>query len=408
MEEFYKKRQASHKKNMMKYMKYVLNDHFLLVMLISLGGFGLYYSEFVKSLNSSFVIGKVVAIVLCVLTVFVGRLATLMKEADSVFLLPKERHMLNYLKTSFKHSILLPFVVIVLVTGVLMPLLVATSQLTFNDFYPLVLNLWVLKLAHLIIQVENLYLDTEKTVKFQWFLLLISSVLSMSLNVLIMPWFGLPISILCLVYCLVQSKNAVSHHPFNWQKSIELERKRMKKIYSFINLFTDVPGLSADIKRRAYLDPVLHKIKREQGQTYTYLYSRVFLRGTEYSGLVIRLTLIGSLVLLFSDQLILNAIVSALFVYLIGFQLLPMYNEFDYMLMTQLYPVPKGQKSVAVQKIIGLILLVVSILFSLLLLIVLEDKVNAALVSVIILAESIFFTKIYAAKRLKKLEKSLI
>ena len=62
MKEFYLKRQQKHRQSMMKYLKYILNDHFLLVMLISMGGFGLYYSEFIKTIPEDFVLGKVVGI----------------------------------------------------------------------------------------------------------------------------------------------------------------------------------------------------------------------------------------------------------------------------------------------------------------------------------------------------------
>ena len=408
MKEFYQKRLSYHRKNMLKYMKYVLNDHFLLVMIIGMGGFGLYYSEFIKSIDESFFLGKIGAIVLCVLVVFVGRLATLIKEADSIFLLPKERHMLTYFKESFKHSIVLPFVVIGVVTGILMPLFVATSDLQFADYYVLVLNLWLLKLTHLLIQLEELYLNTEKTTKFQLILLILVSLSSLVISVWLNPLIGILLSMALLVIVFLQSKGVVAANPLNWEKTISNERKRMKKIYSFINLFTDVPGLATSVKRRAYLDPILKKIKAEQGQTYTYLYSRVFFRGSEYSGLVLRLSIVGSLILIFSDQLILNGIVGALFIYLIGFQLLPIYNEFDYMLMTQLYPVKKELKRVAVQKMIGLILITVSLLFSFILLTRLEDKLSALLISGLLVVESLLFTQIYANKRLKKMEKSLI
>lgn len=407
MKDFYQKRLSSHRKSMMKYMKYVLNDHFLLVMLIALGGFGLYYSEFVKSLDETFIIGKIGALILCVLVIFVGRLATLIKEADSIFLLPKERKMSEYLKESFKHSIVLPFIVIALSVGVLMPLLVATSQLTFTDYYVLVLSLWFLKVSHLLIQLEGLYLNIEKLVKIQLVSLVIVSLISMSLTIWFSPLLGLPVSIAFLGIIYMQSKNTLANNPLNWEKAIFEERKRMKKIYSFINLFTDVPGLATDVKRRVYLDPILKRIKEEQSNTYLYLYSRVFFRGTEYSGLVIRLSVIGSLILIFSDQFILNGIIGVLFVYLIGFQLLPIYNEFDYMLMTQLYPIKKELKGVAVQKLIRWILLTVSILFSVILVIRLADKGSALLISGILLAESLLFTQIYATKRLKKMEKSL-
>ncbi|MCC9085083.1 ABC transporter permease [Enterococcus faecium] len=42
MSSFFQKRLARHQKKMMKYMRYVLNDHFVLVCLFLIGGVGLY------------------------------------------------------------------------------------------------------------------------------------------------------------------------------------------------------------------------------------------------------------------------------------------------------------------------------------------------------------------------------
>ncbi len=405
---FFKDRLARHQKQMMRYMKYVLNDHFLLVMIISLGGFGLYYSEFIKALNPDFIFGRIAVFFIWMGVLLVGKVATLLKEPDMIFLLPKERQMSGYLKKALQHSILLPLILILLISGVTMPLLVATSSLDFNDFYPLVLNLWGLKLSHLLIQLQSIYLDSKKTTRIQSAIFVLSSVVSILLNLYLNPWSGIIISFLCLGYTWMSTKSTLARHSLDWEKSIKLETKRMKKIYSFINLFTDVPGLSSDIKRRVYLDPLLNKIKKEQSQTYTYLYTRVFLRGTEYSGLVVRLTVIGSLLLFFSDQLILNGIISVLFIYLIGFQLLPIYNEFDYMLMTFLYPVKKGTKNKAVERLLRYILGASITIFSVILLLRLQDKVGALVVVGILIIEGILFTKFYAPKRLKKLEKSLI
>lgn len=405
---FYKQRKATHTKHMMRYLKYVFNDHFLLVMLIAMGGFGFYYSEFVKSLTPEFFLGRPFVIVIWCMSLLIGKMATLLKEPDMIFLLPKERQMTMYLKEAFKGSIILPFSIILLISGMTMPLLVATSDILFSDFYVLIVNLWLLKLAHLLIQIQGFYLNTNKVTQIEGIALSLLTVGSLILNLYVAPWAGLVLSILFIIACYLQTKKSLNENPLDWEKAIRLERKRLKKIYSFINLFTDVPGLQADIKRRAYLDGFLNNIKKEQSQTYTYLYARVFLRGTEYSGLVIRLTVIGGLILFFSDQMILNAIISVLFVYLIGFQLLPIYNEFDYMLMTQLYPVKKEQKMEAVKNMIIKILMAVITIFSVVILVRLQDKVGGLLIVGLMIIEGIVFTKLYAPKRLKKLDKSLI
>ena len=49
----------------------------------------------------------------------------------------------------------------------------------------------------------------------------------------------------------------------DWEKMVHVEEHRLHQIYQFINLFTDVPEITAKIKRRRYLDPILTHIKRE-------------------------------------------------------------------------------------------------------------------------------------------------
>ena len=44
---------------------------------------------------------------------------------------------------------------------------------------------------------------------------------------------------------------------------VHVEEQRLHQIYQFINLFTDVPEITAKVKRRRYLDPILTHIKRE-------------------------------------------------------------------------------------------------------------------------------------------------
>ena len=50
----------------------------------------------------------------------------------------------------------------------------------------------------------------------------------------------------------------------DWEKMVHVEEHRLHQIYQFINLFTDVPEITAKIKRRRYLDPILTHIKENQ------------------------------------------------------------------------------------------------------------------------------------------------
>lgn len=57
----WKRRVTEHQKKMMKYLKYVLNDHFVIVCLFLLGALGYAYSEMLKSVSTDFAYGKVLA-----------------------------------------------------------------------------------------------------------------------------------------------------------------------------------------------------------------------------------------------------------------------------------------------------------------------------------------------------------
>lgn len=79
---------------------------------------------------------------------------------------------------------------------------------------------------------------------------------------------------------------------FKWELHIEDEIRRKQRFYRIANLFTDVPHLRKQAKRRAYLDWMLRFIPYEQRRTFTYMYGRAFIRSNDYFGIVVRLTAI--------------------------------------------------------------------------------------------------------------------
>ena len=118
MLDFYKLRLAKHQKRMFKYLKYVMNDHFILICMVGLGGFGYYYSEYLKNLTPTVSWVPIVVGLVWFISLFVGRLSTLMQEADAVFLIPKERAMTTYLKRGLNYSTIFPTIAISLIVGV--------------------------------------------------------------------------------------------------------------------------------------------------------------------------------------------------------------------------------------------------------------------------------------------------
>lgn len=358
MSGFFGIRLARHLKKMMKYMRYVFNDHFILVCVFLLGGLGFYYSQVLKTLPASFVWGRPIILVLWLALLQIGRIATLAEEADKVFILPKEPVMNSYLNRAIRYSFWLPLVALFLMGGMSMPLVVVSTGWAFSTFFYFIVMLGILKASHLRLQKYELYQISSKE-HYLWFALwFVTSFVAIVLSLYVAPLVGPLVAAVQAVFFYIALNKKEQTVSLDWEGMVQKEKNRMHRIYQFIHLFTDVPEISSSVKRRKFLDPLLGKIKKTSQNTYLYLYARSFLRGSEYSGLFIRLVLVAGVILFFLKEFWISMAVSVLFVYLIGFQLIPIYTQFDYMVMTHLYPVPNGQKKQAVSKLVTVLLLV--------------------------------------------------
>lgn len=402
MKELFATRLKQHQKQMMRYLRYVFNDHFVLACTFLLGGVGLYYSDFVKTLPANFLPGKVIILIVLVGLLHVGTFVSLTKPADQVFLLPKEVQMQDFLNRAFGYSLWFPFAVLVLGAGFLMPLYVVSTQQSYWAFFPLVLLLWSLKVAFL-------YLRRYQLVQNPWLasrcypLWLVTSGAMLAVALWFSPWLGLIGSLLlALVYRELLLKRV--KQPLAWDKMIATENRRLQRIYRFINLFTDVPQIATSVKRRKYLDGILALIPKDQGHSYLYLFSHRLLRGSDFGGLYARLLVLGSLLLYFVAERWFSIGLGCLFLYLIGFQLAPLYNQFQYMVMTQLYPLPQKQKARALQQLIVGLLLFAGLVFTLVSCFVYPDWVERAWLLGSFSLFSLIFGYLYLPRRLKKMQ----
>lgn len=90
----------------LKYLRYVFNDHFVLVLMFLLGFLAYQYAAFQKYAQN-WLPGYLIAVVVSILILFIGQLATFVEPADQQFLLAKERAVQAYLKSSIKRSMIL-------------------------------------------------------------------------------------------------------------------------------------------------------------------------------------------------------------------------------------------------------------------------------------------------------------
>lgn len=399
MRALWQKRVQKHIQEQVKYLRLVFNDHFVIAIIFLLGALGYTYANAVKGLDpQAWWLKPVLSLVLLAAVSF-GRLATLLKEADSVFLLPKESGLVTYLKSARLYSSWLPLIAMAFVTLLVAPLLLITKTVPAWYIAVVLITLVIIKDRRFSIQLRQWYQADEtqatKGLSLILDLAIIASQLYQWLNLV-----GVLVALGLAYYQRQQLARVQKTQLFDWLAAVGAEDSRMGRIYRLYNLFTDVPGLSSQVKRRRYLDGLLKPITAKPANTYLYLYARGFLRGTEFSGLYIRLVVLGGIILCFSHIWWLSLALGLLLIYLVGFQLLPFYNQYDQIIFTHLYPVSTTKRIQAFSQLMRTLLLLQALLFSVILLVTLGMTIQVGLSVLALFVLVIGFVQFYLPKRL--------
>lgn len=338
MKEIFQKRRRLFLTRCSKYLRYVLNDHFVLVLLVFLGFLMLQYRELLLHFPSNPWLVILLLLAANLLLLFAGRPASYLEEADQLFLLAKEGMVVKETKAAGNRAFLVWG--IVPVGGELL-------------LAPLYLKLGLSPLA---------------------------------------IGFGI-LGLLFLKFCYhrQQVKLLLRGDSLLWEKAIAKESQRKQSILQFFALFTNVKGVTTSVKRRAYLDVILQLIKKEHAKVWDYLFLRAFFRSGDFYPLALRLLGLSLIFLVTVKEAWLTTGLTVLFDYLLLFQLLPLYKVYDYQYLSQLYPVSSKVKKQSCQRIIGFIFYGVLLIQILVALFILEEKLYVfALVGVGLILQQVY------------------
>ena len=309
MKDLFLKRKQAFRKECVGYLRYVLNDHFVLFLLVLIGFLAYQYSQLLQDFpENHWPILLFLGIVSALLLAW-GGVATYMEVPDKLFLLVAEEEVKSYLKGQTSRSLV---------------------------FWTIVQTLFLLLFAPLFLAMG----------------------------------YGLPV-FLAYVLLLGAGKYLVFRHKaskffteigLDWDYIISQESKRKQVLLRFFALFTQVKGVSNSVKRRAYLDFILKAVQKVPSKIWQNLYLRSYLRNGDLFALSLRLLLLSLLAVIFIKQSWIATAVVVLFNYLMLFQLLALYRAFDYQYLTQLFPLERGEKEKGLQEVIreltGFVLLV--------------------------------------------------
>lgn len=402
MKDLWTTRLKSHQLLLLKYLRYVLNDHFVVAIMFFVGGLGLAYSNGLKVMPVNLVWYRPALVIGLLVILQIGRLSTLLKEADIVFLLPQEHELINYLKKAKRYSIVMASLMQVGFVVLLIPVMMIGMKISVINIIFLILTQLCLKNNWLVISLLEKYQNN----RFSWVSIKLVNIL-LPILIYILGLYGTFILsfIIAILSSFVLNHLAAKGFKeiFDWKKAISFEENRMLGIYRFFNLFTDVPMVRGNVKRRAYLDFILNHIKKNDSNVYTFLYARGFIRGTEFSGLFIRLTLIGALIIAFISNGWLAIAFLILFIYLIGFQLLPFAKHYDNIIFTRLYPKGKEYQIKNFKKFTLTIISVSAVLFNIAIYIGTGQFLMMCYGILVSLVEIVLFTNVYLVTRVKKI-----
>lgn len=339
---FRKRRQTFHHQ-CLRYLRYVLNDHFVLFIMIGLGFIMIQYSQLLRNLPDTLWPLHLILILASLVLAFWGNFNAYLEKPDQHFLLTKEAEAVQHIQSVKIRSFLLWGALQTLVLTLLLPLALSLG-------WPL----WL----------------------FAVYLLA-----SLGLKWLI---FGR------------RAQRFLADRRLNWQAAIRHDSRQKQAVLKFFSLFTQVKGISQPVKRRAYLDSCLTPFRQ---RTWTYLFARAFVRSGNYLALSLRLAALSLAVLFFVRQDFVAVALVLLLNYLLLFQLLALYVSFDYQYLTQLFPLSALEKKQGLKRFLRFLMTGLLLLQVLAGLFLFQDKIYLLAFVLIQLG----FNQFYLAYKIKKL-----
>ncbi|MDA2529485.1 ABC transporter permease EcsB [Bacillus cereus] len=387
-------------KEVRTYSKYVFNDHLKFIFVFIIGAGAYYYQQWLQTLTPSFPAALVMA-VLIGLVLTAGSIQTLLKEADLVYLLPVEEKLKPYFTKAFLFTFMIQLYIIAIVAAALAPLYFQQMKQTGAGYIWIVLAFVIVKAWNLFVAWEKSFLTDQNIQRADWFIRFILNGLFVYFLVERTSVLFIGGIVLLMVLYLAIMHQMVKGKPLNWEYLISEEGKKMMLLYRIANMFVDVPALKERVARRKWLDFILSIIGEKR--TYLYLYTRTFLRSGNYFGLYVRLLALGGVILYFIPFLYGRFIVSFIFLYLIGYQLLTLWKHHRMKIWIDLYPVRGEEKKKDFLTLLNAVLIIGSVIFTVIFALATKDFMMTGILLIVSILFSIGFVYQYGAKRIERL-----
>ncbi|AOM82462.1 ABC transporter permease [Salisediminibacterium beveridgei] len=326
-----------------RYLRLIGNSGFLfsLYLLFVFGSY--YYGQLLNWLPDTFPAAVVTGVVF-VWFLTRGRVRTFTHQADMVFLTPVEHHMPKYIRRALGYSWLMESFYTALVVLLFTPLMMDRFVDSTGSWLLIMAAILLLKGWNLLAGFEEQrFQDDLMVYRHTAMRFVINGVVIVALFDS-QTWLMVILSglLLLAVYGFYFRKLSDTYR-LKWHRLLDVEERTTMTFYRIANSFTDVPGMTAKVKSRRYMDIFLSFIRYAPDQMYHYILGRSLVRANDYFGIYLRLTVLG---IVFVTAVHLNWgqwLTAGAFVVLSGMQLNTLKDHYDTSQMIELYPV-KRQK----------------------------------------------------------------
>ncbi|GAA0438274.1 ABC transporter permease EcsB [Lentibacillus halophilus] len=363
---FFKERFAAHMKETSRYLRYIFNGHIAFAMLFFISAAAYYYQRWLAELPEQFPTAAIIGIIFGLLVSY-SPARTLLKEPDLVFLIAAEHKMGPYFRNTLIYSFVVQLYLVLLAGAAFGPLYVTSYPDRDGSIY-----LWTL-LVVLIFKGWNLMATWWMMKVREPGVRQVDQTARTLLNMAVfyfavrgeMLWASITTVLFAFVF-IYDWRNSVKQPGIAWELLLEKDRNRMQTFYRIANMFTDVPHLKNQVKRRHWLTGLVKRVPLNQDYTFDYLYRVSFVRSADYLGMYARLLVIGGLFIYFVPNIWLKLLFALLFMYLSSFQMVSLYRHHRTIMWLDLYPVGLDVRQRSFAKLLYELAMIQTVLYALL------------------------------------------
>ncbi|KAA0547533.1 ABC transporter permease [Bacillus sp. BGMRC 2118] len=403
IQDIWSKRFSEFIKEKSRYIRYMFNDHLMIVLLIALSAGALYYKQWLSQLPDGFPFEWIMGIFLG-LIVTMSSVRTFLKEPDLVFLLPVEHKMSVFFQRGFFYSLIVHSLTLFIAFLPFIPMYKRFTDSVGTDYIVILLILLVVKGWNLLLSQKMFYFIEDSARILDKIIRLVFTISFLVLLFGDAPFvYLLVLIIIALLWLIAFYVITKDKYMLKWEVLIKEEVKLSNRFYRIANLFIDVPHLRNEVKPRRWLNFLSNSIPFQKEKVFTFLFTKTFIRSGEYLGLYVRLIFIAGFLVIGIDFPYAGLVIIPFFIYLSGLQLMALYKEHDQKLWIDLYPVSDGQRLQSFLDLLWRLMIVKGVILAVVL--TLSDGIMMGLYGIVIsVGFSYIFVHSYIKKKLIKRE----